>query len=320
MGWTAADIPDLHGRTAVVTGANGGLGFETARGLARHGAQIVMAVRNQAKAAAARDSLAHQIHGATLEVIELDLGSLESVQAAATTILETHPVIDILVNNAGVMGIPHALTADGIEMQFGVNHLGHFALTAHLLPALLRSEAARVVAVTSFGRFFASAVHPGDPLMATRYDPWGSYGRSKLANLQFAVELNRRLGAAGAGMQALAADPGFSDTDLQANSSRVHRGLSQRFFARTVRWFGASPARGALPQLRAAVDPTAQGGELYGLRFVIGGSPVGNAYGSRSMTAEALVALWSLSEAMTGIRFDVDAMVRSARAAGPLID
>ena len=319
MGWTAADIPDLRGRTAVVTGANGGLGFETARELARHGARIVMAVRNQAKAAAARDGLAQEVHGATLDVIGLDLGSLESVRAAATTILKTHPVIDILVNNAGVMGIPHALTADGIEMQFGVNHLGHFALTAHLLPALFRSEGARVVAVTSFGRFFTAAVDPGDPAMASRYNPWRSYGRSKLANLQFAVELNRRLGAAGATMLALAADPGFSNTDLQANSSRVHRGLSQRFFARTVRWIGANPARGALPQLRAAVDPTAQGGELYGLRFVIGGSPVGNPYGSWSMTPEALAAMWSVSEAMTGARFDVETMVHAARAASPLI-
>lgn len=304
MGWSTADIPDLHGRAAVVTGANGGLGFETARELARKGALVVMAVRNIAKAAIARDEIAREIPKASLELVQLDLGSLASVRAAAATILDTHAVIDTLVNNAGVMGIPYRTTSDGFEMQFGVNHLGHFALTAHLLPALLRSDRGRIVSVTSTARLFSSAIDPDDLTMAARYDPWRSYGRAKLANLQFAVELDRRLAAAGAQVRALAADPGFSHTDLQANSAREHRGLSQRFFDTTVGWVGTTPAQGALPQLRAATDPTARGGVLYGLRFVFGGSPVRNPYLSRSMRPEDLATLWSLSERATNVHFD----------------
>jgi NAD(P)-dependent dehydrogenase (short-subunit alcohol dehydrogenase family) len=316
MGWTTADIPDLHGRTAVVTGASGGLGCETARELARKGAQVVMAVRNLDKATDARNTIAREIPSASVELLVLDLGSLASVRSAATTILDAHPVIDILVNNAGVMGIPYQTTSDGFEMQFGVNHLGHFALTALLLPALLRSDAGRIVSVTSSGRRQGSTVDPNDLTMETRYDAWRSYGRAKLANLQFAVELDRRLAAIGATVHAAAADPGFSHTDLQANSVRQHPGMSQRFFDTMVGLIGTTPAKGALPQLRAATDPTVGGGELYGLRFVIGGSPVRKADQSRSMTEEDLATLWSVSEQMTGIRFDVDvdAMGRAAAA------
>ena len=309
MGWTTTDIPDLHGRTAVVTGANGGLGFETARELARKGAHIVMAVRSLDKAALARDDIAREIPDASLELVHLDLASLASVRAAATAILEDHRVIDILVNNAGVMGIPFRRTADGFEMQFGVNHLGHFALTALLLSALVRSRHGRVVSVTSSGRFQGTTVDPDDPTMERRYNPWRSYGRAKLANLQFAVELDRRLAAAGASVQAAAADPGFSHTDLQANSAREQRGISQRFFDMTVGWFGTSPAKGALPQLRAATDPTLRGGELFGLRFVFGGSPVRKRYLSRSMTSRDLATMWSMSEHETGVKFDVAGMV-----------
>jgi len=273
MGWTTADIPDLHRRVAVVTGANGGLGFETARKLARKGAHIVMAVRNLDKATAARDTIAR------------------------------------------VMGIPYRTTSDGFEMQFGVNHLGHFALTVLLLPALLRSVGGRIVSVTSSGRLYSSAVDPHDPTMKAQYDPWRSYGRAKLANLQFTVELDRRLTAAGSHLRALAADPGFSHTGLQANSAREHRGLSQRFFDTTVGWVGTTPATGALPQLRAATDPSVRGGELYGLRFVFGGAPVRNAYLSRSMTPAHLAALWSVSERDTDMRFDVEGMVHAAAGA-----
>jgi NAD(P)-dependent dehydrogenase (short-subunit alcohol dehydrogenase family) len=314
MGWTTADIPDLDGRTAVVTGASGGLGYETARELARKGADVVMAVRNRDKATAARDTIAREIPGASAELVALDLGSLASVRSAVTTILDGHPVIDILVNNAGVMGIPYRTTSDGFEMQFGVNHLGHFALTALLLPALLRSEGGRIVSVTSSGRRRGSTIDPNDLTMETRYDAWRSYGRAKLANLQFAVELNRRLAATGATVRAAAADPGFSHTDLQANSVRQHPGMSQRFFDTMVGLIGTAPAKGALPQLRAATDPTVRGGELYGLRYVIGGPPVRNADQSRWMTPHDLATLWSVSEQMTGVRFDVEGMVRAAAA------
>jgi len=288
--------------------------FETARELARKGAHIVMAVRNLDKAIVARDTIARDIPAASLELVALDLGSLASARYAATSILDAHPVIDILVNNAGVMGIPFRTTSDGFEMQFGVNHLGHFALTALLMPALVRSRHGRVVSVTSSGRFQGTTVDPEDPTMGARYDPWRSYGRAKLANLQFAVELDRRLAAAGAALRALAADPGFSHTDLQANSARQHRGLSQRFFEAAVGWVGTTPATGALPQLRAATDPSVGGGELYGLRFVIGGSPVRKRHLSRWMAPADLATMWSVSERDTDIRFDVEAMVRVAAA------
>lgn len=319
MGWTTADIPDLRGRTAIITGSNGGLGFETARELARKAAHVVMAVRDLDKGTAARESIAREAPGASLELVALDLGSLASVRAAATSILDTHPVIDILVNNAGVMGIPHRTTSDGFEMQFGINYLGHFVLTALLSPAVMRSESGRIVSITSSGRLFSSSIDPDDPSMKARYDPWRSYGRSKLANLQFAVELDRRLSAAGASVRSMAADPGFSHTDLQANSARQHRGMSQRFFDTTVGLVGTTPAKGALPQLRASTDPTAHGGQLFGLRFVFGGSPIKNPYLSRSMKSADLDRLWSVSERMTDIRFDVAEMVRNAgsASAGP---
>ena len=313
MGWTAADIPDLTGRIAVVTGAGGGLGRETARELARHGAHVVMAVRNPGKATPVRDALAAEIPGASLELVTLDLASLASVRDAADAIRAAHPVIDILVNNAGVMGIPYAETADGFEMQLGVNHLGHFALTAGLAPALLRSRGARVVTVSSTGRFLGRPIDPTD-LQMRRYDAWRAYGRSKLADLQFAVELSRRLAAAGSPARACSADPGFSHTDLQARSAREAHGFSHRFFDTTVGWFGTAPATGALPSLRAATDPRAAGGTLFGLRLVIAGSPVRNPYGVRGMGERDLAATWGISEQMTGVPFDVGALARAAAA------
>ena len=192
MAWTAHDIPDQHGRVAVVTGANGGLGLETARALARKGAHVVMASRNMEKGEAARRDIQAGLPGASLEVMNLDLGSLESVRRFAAAVLAAHPVVDLLVNNAGIMGTPRAETVDGFEQQFGVNHLGHFALTAHLLPALARAGAARVVSVTSTARHFRHPIDTADVHLGGDYDPWRAYGRSKMANLHFAVELNNR--------------------------------------------------------------------------------------------------------------------------------
>ncbi len=311
MGWSTTDIGNLAGRIAVVTGANGGLGLETTRELARHGAHVVMAVRSREKAAAVREALAAEIPGGSLEIVTLDLAALASVREAADAILAAHPVVDILVNNAGVMGIGYGTTADGFEMQLGVNHLGHFVLTALLTPALLRSRGARVVSVTSTARFLGRPIDATDPQMR-RYDPWRAYGRSKIADLQFAVELSRRLAAAGSPARACAADPGFSHTDLQARSAREAPVLSQRFFDTTVGWFGTAPATGALPQLRAATDPRAKGGTLFGLRFVVGGPPIRNPYAARGMKPADLAAMWSISERMTGVTFDVAGLARAA--------
>jgi NAD(P)-dependent dehydrogenase (short-subunit alcohol dehydrogenase family) len=293
----------------VVTGANGGLGLETARELARKGAHVVMASRDTARAERARDAIVEQIPRASLELLQLDLASLDSVRGAAGSVLAAHRAIDVLVNNAGLMGIPEARTADGFEMQFGVNHLGHFALTALLCPALLRSPRARVVSVTSTGRHLGRSVDPDDPHLNGRYDPWRAYGRSKLANVHFALELERRFRAAGTTAQSLIVHPGFVHTDLQARSVRETRGgASQRFFHDAVQRFGASPAEGALSLLRAATDPATSGGRFFTPRYVNWGPPVERPLLGRSRDRQAMATLWRVSERETGITFDVAAI------------
>ena len=272
MAWTSADIPDQSGRVAVVTGANGGLGLEVARELARRGAQVVMAARDQAKAGAALAAIRAEVPDASLELQPLDLASLASVTEAAGEILAGHRRVDMLVNNAGVMGIPERRTGDGFEMQLAVNHLGHFALTARLLPALLQSGDARVVSVTSTGRHAGRPLDPDNPYLEGHYDPWRAYGQSKLANLHFALELDRRFRAAGVPARSIVVHPGFTSTDLQARSVReTGGGRSQRFFHAAVRRFGMTPAQGALPLLRAATDPRAAGGALYTPAGLTGG-------------------------------------------------
>ncbi|HMG32095.1 MAG TPA: SDR family NAD(P)-dependent oxidoreductase, partial [Jiangellaceae bacterium] len=193
MSWTADDIPDQSGRVAVVTGANGGLGLETARALARKRAHVVMAARNQDKAAAAVADIRAEMPDASLEVRRLDLGSLASVRSFAEHLGRDRPQIDLLVNNAGLMGIPEGRTEDGFEKQFGVNHLGPFALTALLLPSLLRAASARIVNVTSTARHMGQRVDPGNPHLQGAYDPWLAYGQSKLANVHFTLGLQQRL-------------------------------------------------------------------------------------------------------------------------------
>jgi NAD(P)-dependent dehydrogenase (short-subunit alcohol dehydrogenase family) len=274
MAWATTDIPDQSGKIAVVTGANGGLGLEVARELARKGAHVVMAARDQDKAEAARASIRDEIPGAALELQPLDLASLASVHRAAARILANHPRIDILVDNAGVMAIAERRTEDGFEMQLGVNHLGHFALTAELLSALLGRPGVRVVSMTSTGRHFGTTVNPDNPHLVGRYDSWRAYGQSKLANVHFAVELDRRFREAGVPARSIVVHPGFTSTDLQARSVRdTGGGSSQRFFQAVVRRVGMTPAQGALSLLRAATDPNAAGGALYTPRWVNFGPP-----------------------------------------------
>ena len=209
------------------------------------------------------------------------------------------------MNNAGLMGIPERRTEDGFEMQLGVNHLGHFALTALLLPALLHSPGARVVSVTSWGREAGRPIDPENPHMAGRYDPWRAYGQSKLANVHFALELDRRFRSTGVPAKSIVVSPGFVHTDLQARSVRESGGWSQRFFHATVQRFGMSPARGALPLLRAATDPKAVGGAFYSPRFVSWGSPVRRPLFRTTRNQDAITTSWEVSERETGIAFDV---------------
>lgn len=302
MTWRVADIPDQTGRVAVVTGANGGLGLETARALAGAGATVAMAVRNLEKASAAKADIQAGAPGAALEIVPLDLGSLASVGEAAERILAAHERIDLLINNAGVMAIPEKRTVDNFEMQLGVNHLAHFALTALLLPALLRAEAARVVTVTSPARHMAKAIDPANPNLKGRYRPWRAYGQAKLANFHFGLGLDRRLRAAGAPAASLVAQPALSNTDLQSVSVReTGGGLSQRFFLGLARATGVSPAQGALPQLRAATDPTAEGGQLYEPLFVNNGPPVRRPLLGLGI-GRGIERLWEVSERETGLR------------------
>jgi NAD(P)-dependent dehydrogenase (short-subunit alcohol dehydrogenase family) len=273
MPWTLADIQSLAGRTAVVTGANGGLGYQTARVMARRGAHVVMAARSPERAAAAIERILRESPGASLEVAALDLASLDAVRAAGDAIAAAHPVLDILVNNAGLMAIPYRTTADGHEMQLGVNHLGHVALTARLLPSVLRAPAGRIVWLTSTGRFLGPSLDPADPTLEQHYEPWAAYGRSKRAALQVALGLDERLVAAGARARSLTADPGFANTDLQARSVREEPGIGQRFFHWFVQRTGSTPLRGAMPQLRAATDLGLPGGTLVALRWITRGSP-----------------------------------------------
>ncbi len=308
MSWSAEDIPDQSGRTAVVTGANGGLGLETARALATAGAEVVMAARNQEKAVEAKADIRRGAPNASLEIVELDLGSLASVLEAAEQILASHRTIDILVNNAGVMGIPERKTVDGFEMQFGVDHLGHFALTALLMPALLRSDAARIVTVTSSAHHMGRAVDPENPHLHGRYGPWRAYGQAKLANFHFGLGLNRMLEEADAPAASLIAHPGLSNTELQAVSvEETDGGLSQRFFHRLAGSTGMSPATGALSQLRAATDPAARGGEFYGPRWFNSGPPVRKPILRRLGMNRAVAKLWEVSERETGLKLEVSA-------------
>jgi NAD(P)-dependent dehydrogenase (short-subunit alcohol dehydrogenase family) len=310
MSWTTLDIPDLTGRTAVITGANGGLGLETAVALAAAGADVVMAARDPARTDAAVATVLRSVPEARVEVVPLDLASLASVAEAAATIVAAHRGIDILVNNAGVMAIPERATADGFEMQFGVNHLGHFALTARLLPAILRANG-RVVTVTSTAHHFGRPIDPTNPHLHGCYEPWRAYCQSKLANYHFAIGLHRRLTAAGARAASLLAHPGLSNTDLQTHSVvETGGGASQQFFAAVSASTGMTPARGALPQLRAATDPRARSGEFYAPRFVNFGSPVRRPILRRVGLTRSIDVLWTVSERETGLELDDAAAAR----------
>lgn len=306
MTFELSDIPDLRGRVAVITGANGGLGLVTARAIAGAGAHVVMAARDQTKAAAATANIREAHPDASLEVVELDLGSLDSVASAAKEIRSTHERVDILVNNAGLMAMPERTTADGFEMQFGVNHLGHWALTAQLMAPLLRADAARVVSVTSTAHHMGRAVDPANPHLHGRYRPWRAYGQSKLANYHFAVGLQREFSARRLPAMSLLAHPGLSDTDLQAHTVIEGGGgwsaTAAHFLSTRT---GMSAEQGAMPQIRAATDPDAEGGQFFAPRFVNVGAAVRRPILRRVGLTKAIETLWAVSERETGLAMDL---------------
>jgi len=295
--WSTADIPDQTGRVAVITGSNTGLGLETALALAGAGADVVIAVRNLDKGEAAKATILEAHPNAVVHVQALDLASLESVAAAASDILERHDRLDLLINNAGVMYTEWQTTTEGFEFQMGVNHLGHFALTMALLERLMATEESRVVNVSSVGHKFKSKLDPATMMSSEKYDRIAAYSRSKLANLLFTYELQRRLADSGSATKALAAHPGLSSTELVRNSPKVVQ-MSERFSSLV----GQSAAKGALPQLRAATDPAATGGEYYGPAgfMEFRGDPVVVTSTDRSHDERLQQALWAESERLTG--------------------
>ena len=300
------DIPDQDGRVAVITGANGGLGLATAQVLAAKGAHVVLAARDRAKTAGAVEAIRLATPDAHVTTVPLDLGSLDSVRDAAATLLGDHGAIDVLVNNAGVMAVPEGRTANGFEIQLGVDHLGHWALTALLLPALLAAPAARVVTVTSVARYLGRPLDPDDPHLHGRYDPWRAYGQAKLANYHFGLGLQQAFEHAGASASSLVAHPGLAHTDLQPATVRLGgAGRQARLWAWLARRFGMSAATAALPQLRAATDPRARGGEFNGPRYVTAGPAVRLGV-RRPGYAEAIRVLWEVSERETGIALNPD--------------
>ena len=303
--WTAADVPDQSRRTAVVTGASGGLGLETAEVLAGRGAAVVIAARDPRKADRAADRIRSSAAGASVLVVHLDLSSLASVREAAEEILAACPSLDLLINNAGVMAIPREVTEDGFERTLATNHLGHFALTGLLLGRMLDTPGSRVVTVSSNGHRMGDGVmHFEDLQLAKAYQPWPAYYRSKLANLLFTYELQRRLSASDADTIALAAHPGNARTDLWRHS-RLSQALYQPRLRPLTFWFAQSAHMGALATLRAATDPAAKGGEYYGPpgRQQFTGHPVRVESSAQSHDEAAAARLWATSEELTGVSY-----------------
>jgi NAD(P)-dependent dehydrogenase (short-subunit alcohol dehydrogenase family) len=299
--WTAADVPDQTGRFAIVTGANSGLGFDTAAVLANKGAHVVLAVRNLDKGNEAAERIKSKNPNAVVSLQELDLTSLDSVRKAADQLRADYPRIDLLINNAGVMYVPtRETTKDGFEMQFGTNHLGHFELTGQLLDNLLPVEGSRVVTVSSFGHKILARVHFDDLQLERNYNRVEAYGQSKLSNLLFTYELQRRLAAKGTPTIAAAAHPGFSDTELMRHLPGVIPAFVWRPFSQ--------PAdMGALPTLRAATDPGVQGGQYYGPDSIgeLRGHPKVVKSSAQSHNEDIQRRLWTVSEELTGVTYPV---------------
>ncbi|MCV7315969.1 SDR family NAD(P)-dependent oxidoreductase [Mycolicibacillus parakoreensis] len=301
--WDSAAVPDQTGRVAVVTGSNTGIGYETARVLAARGAQVVLAVRTPAKGEAAAARIRAQHPDAQVAITECDLASLESIRTAAADLRSAYPRIDLLINNAGVMFTPRQETVDGFEMQFGTNHLGHFALTGLILDRLVGADGSRVVTVSSNAHRLRAAIHFDDLQWQRGYSRVGAYGQAKLANLLFTYELQRRLAAAAEPTIAVAAHPGSSNTELMRNLPALLRPAARL----TAPLLFQNAAMGALPTLRAATDPQVTGGQYFGPDGwqQQRGHPVAVRSSRQSYDADLQRRLWTVSEELTGVTYGV---------------
>ncbi len=295
MSWDFSDIPDQAGRTAVVTGANSGIGFETARALARKGARVILACRSETRGQDAVARIRDETPAASAELLPLDLASLDSVRAFAAELQAGHQGLDLLINNAGVMVPPRSKTEDGLELQIGVNYFGHFALTGLLIDRLAAAPGSRIVTVSSLahrqGRIDFDSFRGEKP-----YKAWREYCQSKLADLIFALELQRRLERAGHDTASLAAHPGFTRTDLQRHN---------RVLAFGVKLWSNSTAQGALPTLYAATAPEAEPGGYYGPDgiYEAKGGPAPAKVMRRARDPRTAERLWEVAEDVTGVRF-----------------
>ena len=302
--WTASDVPDQSGRVAIVTGSNTGIGYGAAAVLADKGAHVVLAVRNVDKGNDAKARITASSPNAVVTVQELDLTSLASIRKAADELRAAHPRIDLLINNAGVMYTDKASTKDGFELQFGTNHLGHFALTGQLLDNMLPVDGSRVVTISSVGHRIRARIHFEDLQLERNYDRVVSYGQSKLANLLFTYELARRLKLKGAPTGALAAHPGAADTDLLRNMPGGIRQVSEFFWTNFI---AQNADMGALPTLRAAADTSAQSGQYYGPDGLgeQRGHPKVVKSSAQSHDEDVQRRLWSVSEELTDVTYPV---------------
>lgn len=304
--WTVNDIPNQTGRVAIITGANSGLGYESAVALARKQAQVIIASRDQTKGQAALKKLIQQVPNAKAEFMTLDLASLASIRAFATEFNSRYSRLDLLLNNAGVMAIPRKETVDGFETQFGVNHLGHFALTGLLLSTILNTPNSRIVNTTS-GAQSIGRIHFEDLQLKRGYTRYGAYGQSKLANVLFTFELQRKLQAAAATTISLCAHPGYASTSLQHTSANTSNSLLENVFYSFANPIVAQSAEmGALPQLYAATASGVKGGEMYGPRFYTRGYPTLAVATPRAYDEADARRLWQVSEELTGVHYSFE--------------
>jgi len=306
--WLQREIPDLSGKTIIVTGGNSGIGYEAVRLFAKQHAHVVLTSRNEERGHTAAEAIRSEIPDASIDVMHLDLADLDSVKSFADTARQTYDRIDILCNNAGVMALPYRKNKHGFEMQFATNHLGHFALTGHLMPTLLQNPTARIVTVSSsahqIGKIQFDNLH-----WEFKYNRWRAYGQSKIANLLFTYELQRRLEAAGSSVMAVAAHPGWAATNLQTAGPKLENAtLKIKLYDSLNRWFGQSAEMGALPTVFAAASESIQGGQYVGPAGFneARGFPKITKSNDYSYDKEVAERLWSVSEELTGVRFQLE--------------
>ena len=305
MSFSIAKTPSLKGKTALVTGGNIGLGFETVKALASKGAHVLLAARNEEKGKAAVTEIQKLVPNAHVELLSLDLASQRSIRTAATEVGNKFSQLDFLINNAGIMAMPEMKTEDGFESQFGVNHLGHWSLTGLLIDNLLAAEQARVVTVTSTAHHLVWNINFDDPHLRKNYSPWKAYSQSKLANYFFALGLHNEFKNSGKKAMSLLAHPGLSHTNLQVETfdrgAAGWAGTVSKYLAARV---GMEPSEGARPQIRAALDPKAKSGQFYGPRYGNNGAPVKHLI-LRTRNKANIRKLWELSERETGISIKI---------------